>query len=172
MAKGAGTEDYSGSTAWHNSVRSRLSLAPAGTNALTIDHVKANLGAKAATVRLEWRDGVPLVLGAEAAANAAADALAREQEHKAALVALIQDFDRRGEWVTTSMTGPSTVYKMLASHPGFPAQVTKDVLPQLIRSLEGEQRVFRRSVRNANRKDRLVFTCRGDVGRAPNVNGE
>ena len=59
--RNSGTEDYSGSTAWHNSARSRLSLIPDPNGTLAIEHLKANLGAKAEPVQMEWREGVPVV---------------------------------------------------------------------------------------------------------------
>ncbi len=165
--RGAGSEDYSGSTAWHNSVRSRLSLIPDGDDALKIEHLKANLGAKYAPVRLEWHDGVPLVAGSytnlggdaqNAIVKAAQKAL--DDEHKAALVILVQDFDRRGERVTTAFQGSATVFKLLKGQPGFPKGTNSERLMLLLRALETEGRVFRRTVRTPDRKLKETFTCR------------
>src|SRR5207248_2486220 len=61
--KNAGTEDYSGSTAWHNSARSRLSLTTDEAGIITIEHAKANLGPRADPVTLEWHEGVPRPVG-------------------------------------------------------------------------------------------------------------
>jgi hypothetical protein len=168
--KSAGTEDYSGSTAWHNSVRSRVSLTADGENAIKIEHMKANLGRKADPVRLEWVGGVPMVQGMLPSIESAAAAYARAQDDKAALVAIIQDFDRRGETVTTSVNGPCTVFKLLRNVPGFPKGMASDQLTTLLRELETEGRIFRRMVRSADRKRRLVFTCkRDDAESAPNA---
>jgi hypothetical protein len=161
LGSGEGGEDYSGSTAWHNSVRSRLSLKLLGKDAMTVEHLKANLGAKAAPVRLDWRDGVPMP--AINGSNGSESVLAafeekRDADHKAAMLALIQDFDRRGERVTTAFTGPATVYKLLRSAPGFPKEITSDRLTQLLRSMEHDGLLFRREVKTLDRKWRVVYT--------------
>jgi hypothetical protein len=160
--RGAGTEDYSGSTAWHNSVRSRLSLISDGNNALTIEHMKANLGEKAEQVRMEWHEGVPLVAGRYTSAGAEAAAVAEKvlaDTDKAALITLIQSFDRRGERVTVSFNGNATVFKLLKGEPGFPKNTDSERLMRLLRELETEGRIFRRTVRTPDRKHREVFTC-------------
>lgn len=170
-------EDYSGSTAWHNSVRSRLSLIPASNGVLTIKHVKANLGVKADPVRLEWCDGVPLVegsfdtTGAEAAESILKAAeRERDSADKAALVELIMDFDKRGERVTTSINGPATVFRLLKSHPTFPKGMGSDKLTRLLRELETDRRIFRRTVKTPDRKWREVFSCDQDPEKsAPNA---
>jgi hypothetical protein len=160
--RGAGTEDYSGSTAWHNSVRSRLSLISDGKDALTIEHMKANLGAKAEQVRMEWHEGVPLVAGSYTSAGAEAAAAAEKvlaDTDKAAIVKLIQGFDKRGERVTTSFQGSATVFKLLKGEPGFPKNTERERLMRLLRELETEGRIFRRTVKTPDRKQREVFTC-------------
>lgn len=169
--RGANNEDYSGSTAWHNSVRSRLSLIPDGDNGLTIHHVKANYGLMASALKLEWQSGVPQVvggfLGAEGAANAIAVEKARDEQDRIALIALIQDFDRRGERVTTAATGSYTVCKLLKGQPGFPRNTDSYRLMRLLRDMESEGRIYRRTVRTADRKLREVFTCVPTPASAP-----
>jgi hypothetical protein len=160
--RNAGTEDYSGSTAWHNSVRSRLSLVSGANHALTIEHMKANLGAKAEPVRLEWHEGVPLVAGLYTSAGVQAAEVAekvRDDADKAALVSLIQGFDQRGERVTTSFQGSATVFRLLKGVPGFPKNTDSERLMRLLRGLETEGRIFRRTVRTLDRKLREGFTC-------------
>ena len=168
--RGASAEDYSGSTAWHNSVRSRLSLIPDDENAMTIHHMKVNLGPKAAPIRIEWRAGVPVVsdslIGAGVAAAQAAEAV-RDNEDKAALVMLIQDFDKRGERVTTAATGSYTVFKLLKGQPGFPKSTDSGRLMRLLREMESEGRIYRRAQRTADRKWKECFTCVPAPGSAP-----
>lgn len=167
--KMAGSEDYSGSTAWHNSVRSRLSLVPDGDNAIKIEHMKANLGAKAAPMRLEWVNGVPMVSGsftdAGASERQAAEAM-RDDADKILLVELIQGFDTRGERITTSFQGSATVFKLLRGQAGFPKSTDSERLMRLLRELETEGRIYRRTVRTPDRKQKEVFTC------APIPNGQ
>lgn len=169
------TEDYSGSTAWHNSVRSRLSLDTSDKGGSTLAHLKANKGPKADPIQLEWHDGTPTVAGTYDAPGAALfDAMRksaeRDQEaaHKTAIVDLIHDFDRRGERITTSMHGPYTVYKTLSAVPGFPA-MPAERLNRLVRELEREGRVYR-SQQYVGRKWRDCFTCSWQVVEsAPNT---
>jgi len=63
QGRNASSEDYSGSTAWHNSCRSRLTLSPDKDGNLELQHQKANHGPKADTIRLTWIDGVPMTDG-------------------------------------------------------------------------------------------------------------
>jgi hypothetical protein len=169
QSKGAGTEDYSGSTAWHNSVRSRLSLTPVkGEDALLIEHVKANNAAKSAPIRLEWHGGVPLVAGSYTNAGAEAGAAAikagekmRDDLDKGSLVTLIQGFDKRGEQVTTSAQGGYTVFKLLKGESGFPKNMTSERLMRLLRELETDGIICRCTVKTGYRKDKQVFTCTG-----------
>ena len=154
--KSAGAEDYSGSTAWHNSVRSRLSLNPGGSDSLTIDHMKANHGPKAAPVRLEWRDGVPVVVsGVLVDYVAEAD---RRAEHKRALVAVIQRIEQRGARVPTTRHGGCSTFKTLEGDAAFPPGLVKEQFYRLMDELQDEGRVFRKEVR-IDSKPKEIFSC-------------
>lgn len=154
---GKSSEDYSGSTAWHNSARSRLSM-DSTANSITISHMKANLGPTAPPVRLEWRDGAPLPVGIVDGPNA--DTADRGAEDKAAIAALIDDFDRRNERVPTTTHGPSSLYRRLRSHTDYPAHVDGERLVRLVREMESEGRVYRRVVKTETSKKVEVFTRR------------
>ena len=167
--RSAGTEDYSGSTAWHNSVRSRLSLISEKDGSLKIEHAKANHGPKADPVKLEWFDGVPLVAGSYTSPDQAANSdiqkaneRARDEADKSALSSIIQSFDRRGERVTTAAQGSATVYKLLKADPAFPKVMDAERLMRLLREMETDGRIFRRFVKTPDRKQREVFTCAVD----------
>lgn len=62
---GTAGDDYSGSTAWHNSVRSRVALKHDPSHSrnsgdpvpLVLEHQKANLSSRAKTLRFEFIDG-------------------------------------------------------------------------------------------------------------------
>jgi RecA-family ATPase len=58
--EGKSVEGYSGSTAWHNSVRSRLFMRESEEfeDELILEHQKSNRGKKANPMRLKWHDGV------------------------------------------------------------------------------------------------------------------
>ncbi len=162
----AGKEDYSGSTAWHNSVRSRLSLTSDGEGAMKIEHMKANLGEKADPVRMQWREGVPMVCGGahdHFSQQAARMAQQAEQERnindKNTIVSIIRSFDKRGELVTTSVHGSYTVFKSLKTHDDFPKNTNADRLTKLLRELESEGAIRRTTVRTPARKHKEIFTC-------------
>jgi hypothetical protein len=168
-----GAEDYSGSTAWHNSVRSRLSLISEKEDAsFSIEHLKANLGPRAATVKMRWYDGVPLLDGsatdsgavAAAAILSASDAKNR-LDAKRQIVAMVGDFDRRGETVTTASQGPYNVFAQLKGRAGFPKSIKNGAqLMDLLAELQAEGLVYRKIVVNSDRKKREIFT----TGVAPN----
>lgn len=53
---GAQGDSYSGSTAWHNSARSRLALTPEKDGTVELRQEKLNLGPKAEPMRLRWSE--------------------------------------------------------------------------------------------------------------------
>lgn len=171
--RAAGAEDYSGSTAWHNSVRSRLSLNSTDDGALTIEHQKANLGPKAVPMRLEWREGVPVAVDDAIAAIARATSQAEnDQADKQALLVLLRNFDGRGEPVTTAVSGCATTFSQLKTAPGFPKRITnKGGLTTLLRALEDEGFITRNQYKTPSRKYKERFTCTGGVSEenAPNT---
>jgi RecA-family ATPase len=68
-ARVGGSQGYSGSTAWHNSVRSRLFLSEEGAG-LKLEHQKSNRGKKSEDIHLLWEDGLPVLASpADAATN-------------------------------------------------------------------------------------------------------
>lgn len=164
----AGREDYSGSTAWHNSVRSRLSLLPAGQDSVTVEHQKANLGRKAAPLRFDWIDGLPIVRGCIPSPEAAAAENQRREADKAAIVEIIADFERRGELVTTAVQGAYSTFRLLSPVNGFPKHLTSDSLTGLLRELQAEHRIERRTIKTPQRKMREGFFCKS----APNRRGD
>ena len=106
--------------------------------------------------------GCPLVAGlytSEGVQAAAAAQKVRDDTDKTALVDLIQSFDKRGERVTTSFQGSATVFKLLKGEISFPKNTNSERLMRLLRDLETEARIFRRTVRTSDRKFRAVFTC-------------
>lgn len=159
-------EDYSGSTAWHNSVRSRLSLDTDDNGTSTLKHLKANKGPKAEPIKLEWHEGTPMLAGtyqnpgAEIAAAFVRNAQQeRDSTDKSALVAIIWDFDRRGDRVPVATTGPHTAYRVFKAEAAFPAGLTSERMARLLRELEREGRIFRTKRYTASRKYVDCYTC-------------
>lgn len=174
------SEDYSGSTAWHNSARSRLSLTPQNGGRIRIEHLKANKGSRAEPLNLEWLDGVPLPQG-EHPGTGMAEALQRDferkqdEDFKEVIVSIIHDFDRRGERVPTAMKGARTAHTALSAsvNPVYPKSLELGRFNRLVRELEHEGRVFRTQVYTPNRKWVDCFTCsRVIVESAPNSSAQ
>jgi hypothetical protein len=120
--KAEGGEGYSGSTAWHNSARSRLFLTRGEDGALTLEHQKSNLGKLREPLTLTWPDcGLPMlssdapdVSGFTARMNGRAD-----DERAIALLKLIAEFESRGQYCSPAITSRNHVYAVLRSEPGF-----------------------------------------------------
>lgn len=120
---GSKGNSYSGSTAWHNTARSRLALL-FENDQLKLRHEKHNLSPAAPTVRLEWRGAALMPIthdataeGANADEQAAADAENVLELMKIAIAA--------GNIVTAARAGSSTTYHVLSVYPEFPAELSK-----------------------------------------------
>ncbi len=118
-----GGEGYSGSTAWHNSARSRLFLTRGDDGLLTLEHQKSNFGKCCDPLTLEWLDsGLPqLVQGAGLDADGC---VMRQQgraddDRAAALLRLIAEFEGRGQYCSPAITSRSHVHAALKSEPAF-----------------------------------------------------
>jgi putative DNA primase/helicase len=110
--RGPNSEGYSGSTAWHNSARSRLFLAREKDGALRLEHQKCNLGALRPPLTLEWpHGGIPqLAEGFGPVVQGIADRTATK-----ALLKLINEFSERGEFVGTATTSRNHAGRLLRS---------------------------------------------------------
>lgn len=165
--RNATDEDYSGSSAWHNSARSRLTLeSDEKTGRLVMHHRKANRGVKVEPIYFEWAGGAPVPEGTCEMPGAALAAKLREQSQrrqddrdKDAIVTIIKDFDKRGERVPTAIQGGHTVFKTFEGVGALPAGMTSQRLNQLVRELEGAGTIFRSKVYTSGRKWVDCFTC-------------
>lgn len=111
---GSSGNSYSGSTAWHNSTRSRLALIDVDGQP-QLHHEKHNRSRRADPVPLMWTDDGVLVPGQSSTAAAA-----REQRAKAdvdgALVAM-RSAQSHGLRVTSAAAGPQTSWSVLKHLP-------------------------------------------------------
>ncbi|WP_374470303.1 AAA family ATPase [Phenylobacterium sp.] len=120
IASGSGS---SGSTAWNNSVRSRLYLtkpagseeAPADPDARVLTVKKANYGPSSIEVRLRWAGGVFRADGPGTRAVGAVDRQIAEARAEHTFLALLDAFTQEGRWV-----GPNT------GHTYAPALFARD----------------------------------------------
>ncbi|MGA7180455.1 MAG: AAA family ATPase [Thiobacillaceae bacterium] len=140
---GGGSESYSGSTAWNNSVRSRLALTVGQDGTVMLEHLKSNHGQLLAPIRLAWTDGV-LAL---ATAQASDDPLP-------AILRLIDEFTQRGEFIATATNSTRNAYRMLDGEPGFPKYLTRASVTQLLRQAERDGLLGRENYVSNDRKRR------------------
>ncbi|MGV8955310.1 MAG: AAA family ATPase [Cypionkella sp.] len=147
-AKGfASSQGYSGSTAWNNSVRSRLFMAtPEGKETrLRLEHQKSNFGPMAAPMWLAWAGGV-LDLAVQSEAETTPD------DNLVDVLRLFDEFYRRSEWVSAASNSPDNPYRKFHNDSGYPANLAKADLISLIREAEREGFIQRESYTHTDRK--------------------
>lgn len=155
---GSQGESYSGSTAWHNSVRSRLALLAQDGGAVELVHEKANLTAKAEPCLFAWSaDGVLLPTTAQAAqagALAASGILAAE-DARHVLDALLTAH-RGAAPVSASREGAHSARTTLANC-GLPEELAKGSAARFYRALDlllSDGRAVIEEITTADRKTR------------------
>lgn len=124
LSSGTGS---SGSTAWSNSVRSRLYLSrvvqdgyEADTDARVLSTKKSNYGAAGSEIALRWRGGVFVADEPEGAL----DRLSSSAKAERVFLRLLDEFTAQGRFVSAS---PSNVYAptVFASHPNAEGVTTR-----------------------------------------------
>ena len=152
-------ESYSGSTAWHNSARSRLALAAPDKNdaRLLLTHDKNNLGKLAEPLHLV-RSMTGLLMVDDATHSTAWELVEPPED---ALLKVLADFVERGERVSTESNSPRTnAWAMLRAELSFPkhAYRASGALFAAMRELERGGLIEKESYRNQSRKDRTAWT--------------
>jgi hypothetical protein len=155
------SEGYSGSTAWHNSARSRLFLSREDGGDLVLDHQKLNLlGRPREKLRLKWpQDGVPQ-------AKEPTDVFAAinyDRPDTLVLLKLIHEFYSRGEFISTSPQSPSNAAKALEGESMYPHRRSKAEVFNLLRAAERDKYIERQTYRSTDRKEkeRWALTAAG-----------
>ncbi len=109
--KSAAGSRYSGSTAWNNSVRSRLALFEDG-GSLALVQEKLNLGKRLdREIRLTFHDGVPVPI--ELIEGYSESVEAEEQRQAETVLALMRVAIDAGETIPAADSGPHTARHML-----------------------------------------------------------
>lgn len=153
-----GTESYSGSTALHNSARSRLFVWKDKDGALVIEHQKHNLGPLRAPLRLDWPlDGLPQ---AQTPPNGYLQAIAATVDLKA-LLALIVEFHDRGEYVATATNSPASATRLLAGERGYPKARKATEVQAMLRDAERDGLLVRTKYRGTDRHERERWEVTG-----------
>ena len=151
-------ESYSGSTAWHNSARARLSLTPAkdDDSRLTLSLDKLNIGPRTA-VPLHLVRSHGGVLELDENEHNAEDA--PNEPPTSTLLRLLADFVRRGERVSPEPKAHTNAWAMLRDEVGFPRKKYRNASALLtaMRQLERDGLISREDYRDAYRKSRTAW---------------
>lgn len=153
------TEGYSGSTAWHNSVRSRMFMSRDKEGLLKLEHQKSNFGPMREPLSLQWpTNGLP---GPVVPLSGVVQGIVAGNDAKT-LLRLIEEFTARGEFVATAQNSPSCAARLLAGQPGYPKRKAAEV-QDLLRNAERQGYIERISYRTPDRKskERWALTAPG-----------
>jgi hypothetical protein len=163
-----GGEGYSGSTAWHNSARSRLFLSRGENGLLTLEHQKSNLGRMRDPVTLEWPEGdFPQLVTQESVFDV--DGFAVRQQGRiddnkaAALIKLIAEFESRGQYCSPATTSRNHAYAVLKSEPAFQKlKLSQDDTKRLVTQSQRAKWIEQLEYRSIDRKSRQRWTVTED----------
>lgn len=158
----AGGEAYSGSTAWHNSARSRLFLTRGDDDLLKLEHQKSNLGRMREPIRLTWPDGGLPMLASDAPdiSGVTAQAQGRADDNRAIeLLKLIAEFEGRGQYCSPLAQARNNVYSMLRSEPGFQKlKLNSDSTRRIVNQCQRAKSLESLDYRSTDRKPRQRWT--------------
>lgn len=122
---GARSEGYSGSTAWHNSVRNRWFLYPErdeeGEAAdVILESQKANSARAGAQIRLRWSEAAGLFVVNESVPRTSLERELAKIDVRDTIVRMIGEAYDRGDPVPAAAAGPRTTYRVMSAMAGFP----------------------------------------------------
>lgn len=144
----------SGSTAWNNSVRSRLYLTADkdDEDMRTLKGMKSNYGQKGGEMRMRWQDGVFVL---DDGKPTAAVGLVNKQAERVFL-ALLSQFNRNGQTVSDA-SGANYAPKRFSEHPDA-AGVNKKALAEAMQRLldRGDIKIIMVGKPSAQRKKLIV----------------
>lgn len=151
----SGADSYSGSTAWHNSARSRLLLKATSDGALELVHEKCNVARRQDPIRIEWpTDGLP---GVDSPPSGFSAGLQDKLDQRA-LLSLIHDRESlgtgSGKWVATSQNSANNAVKLFHGERTFPSRRKPSEIFRLLSSAEHQGLIARVEYRTGDRKVR------------------
>lgn len=154
-----GAESYSGSTAWHNSARSRLALAPNKDDPtrLSLTHEKLNLGARTAK-ELNLVRGIGGLLGLDQAVPGMVTPEGTPEPPEDALLRLLAEFNARGERVSSETSARTNAWQKFRSEARFPKHAFRTGTPlfSALRQMERDGLIAKGDY-TADRKTRLIW---------------
>jgi len=156
--KAEGGEGYSGSTAWHNSARSRIFMTRGDDGLLTLEHQKSNLGKRREPITLEWPDGGLPALASDApnfdGLNTRAQGRA-DDEKAAALLALIAEFECREQYASPAAQARNNVHALLRVEPAFQRlKLNRDATARIVNQCQRAGWIESLDYRSPDRKQR------------------
>ena len=161
---GGDSEGYSGSTAWHNSTRSRLFLSRNKDNTLSLEHQKNNLGRRQEPLTLLWPDnGFPQVAGHVGQVDYSAldeAAESRQQDKNAeAVLKMLAEFESRKQYASPAATARNNVFALLRGEPMFKRlHIGKDHLSAIVNQCQRAGWIDMLEYRTQDRKERQRWT--------------
>ncbi|MFI4957391.1 MAG: AAA family ATPase [Gammaproteobacteria bacterium] len=148
-------EGYSGSTAWHNSARSRLLLTKDEKD-LTLTHQKSNHGQLSDPIYMSWPDNGILTHMQRGKLTVSDDPATSN-----AVLALVAECSKRKDPVSSKTGGnvPSQNFKRLSVMPGFPISTVKSAaqLSVIFEYLLSTGRLAIVSYKDASRNSRTGY---------------
>lgn len=166
--KAEGGEGYSGSTAWHNSARSRLFMTRNDDGTLSLVHQKSNLGQMCEPITLEWPDhGLPqLVKPSDIGGLLHSIASAAQVKKTKALLLMLAEFEDRQDYCSPLATARNNVHTTLSSEPDFKnLKLNKPDCRHILNQCERYKWLEKVEYQDAYRKPRQRWTVTGS-GRA------
>lgn len=146
-AKWGSKENYSGSTAWHNSVRSRLFLSlEKDSPILSLMHQKSNFGQLAASINMRrGKHGILYLIDTPST-----------EEASFIVLSLIEKYHNTGIYISAAPKSPSNPYKVLRKDPDFP-HVTRVQLEDILQSLLAQKKLIIEIYQSENRKEKKRY---------------
>jgi hypothetical protein len=162
---GSSGNTYSGSTAWHNSARSRIALLDTDGN-IELRQEKANLGRPADPIRLHWSEhGVLMPMGS-------AHAFAQTRDDADAVLAALKAAWAAGVDVSAARTGPTTTQAVLGTFDEMPRHLRgpagRSAFWSALGKLQNAGKVQQAEILTGQRKRKTVLVdpvCASSEGR-------
>ena len=167
-----GGEGYSGSTAWHNSVRSRLFMTQTKDDDLQFEHQKSNFGTCRETLTLQWPyAGLPQLMWNDSADGSLNPFMRRadgrsEDEIAIQILRMIAEFESRGHYCSPSPTAKTNVHAVLRNERAFQKlKISGGDCKRIVTQCQRSNWLESLEYRTRDRKDRSRWTLT-DSGRA------
>jgi hypothetical protein len=161
-------EGYSGSTAWHNSSRSRLFMSRKENGEIKLEHQKCNLGRCREPLLLEWPvDGLPQLLknGSGDGSQLVEHIEGRADDERAIiLLKMIAEFSSREQYCSPNPTARNNVFAMLKFDSAFQRlKLNADACKRIVTQCQRAKWLEPIEYRTHDRKTRLrwALTVKG-----------